>query len=794
MLLVVLPLAALAGCKEFSFFSVLGDRLHATPLAISPATVTVPISGTVMFTATGGQSPYSFAVVAGAGAIDAGTGLYTAPATTGAGSVRVTDVKGARSDATVNITGTAGPLTIGPTAVTMGPGGSLTFVASGGTAPYLFSLTTVGSGSPSINGSTGAYTAGASTGTDTVQVQDALAATANATVAVTAVQTNVDYTVSATNFPASGTGGSAIPGGYDFTIRNDGAAAGAQPISWWLYISDDALLGSGDSLLSGGSTAALPSGATVNIPLAGSWPLSSGVKRLFVMVSSADDLTVGNNTTAGIALTLALPDYSGAAAHSSGTTAGAAFTATLTIDNVGTASGSHDITWNVYASLGNGTIDAGDKLVASGSIAGGLPAPGSSGPLAIANTWPATAGSYYLIADIFAGDDGNTANNQSASASVAVTAPPVPNVDYSGTLGAGAPTRAGGAFSSSLTISNGGSSAGSSTVYWSVYASLGDTVIDAGDKLVGSGSLAALASGASSGVLAFNSSWPATAGTYYLVARILADDDANTLNNTPAGGAMTVNLPDVDYLVQNVTYTGGTANPGAVANGSFEYRNQGTDTGLQPVFWTAYASVNASLDASDTWLASGTADPLGGGATSTPAVTFSGVWPLDYGSYYLLVTASNIEDLNGTNNQAASTVATTIGLYTGALAENNHEPNDDYLNLVQVYDLGVTLQPGMSIYLAGDMHKPPANDPDDVLHVRAGANMTITASMSWTGSHYVQLWIWTAPGTYVKAVSVTAESLAVGWAATAGTSYWIDVTNGPPSEDLGPYTLIITAN
>jgi len=676
MLLAVLALAALAGCKQFSFFSVLGDRLHDTPLAISPATVTVPLSGSVIFSATGGQPPYSFSLASGSGTINSGTGLYTAPATTGTASVRVTDAQATHSDAAVNITGTAGPLAISPTSVTMGPGGSLTFVASGGTAPYLFSLTATGSGSPSINSSTGAYTAGASTGTDSVQVQDALSATANATITVTAVQTNVDYTVSATSFPSSGTGGSAIPGGYDFTIENLGAAPGAQPVSWWVYISDDATLGSGDSLLSGGSTAALPSGATVNVPLAGSWPLASGAKRLFVMVASADDLTVGNNTSTGVPVTLALPDYSSAVAFGSGTTAGGAFTGTLTIDNLSSAPGALDLTWSVYASLNNKAIDAGDKLVASGTISGGLPGVTGSGDLPINSTWPAAAGLYYLLADIFAGDDGNAGNNFSFSASVDVKAPPVPNVDY---------------------------------------------------------------------------------------------------------------------LVQNVTYTGGEANPGGTVNGSFEYKNQGSDAGLQPVSWTAYASLNTTLDGSDTWLASGTASALGGGETSIPAVTFSGLWPLDYGSYYLLVTISNLEDSNATNDRAWSTPATAIGMFTGTLAENNHEPNGDYTNLIQVYDLSVTLQPGMSIYLEGTMSN---TDIDDVLGFKAGTTMTITASMSWTGPQDMALYIWQGPPAVgVKAVSITnAESLSISWAATSGIKYWIDVTNGPPARNIGPYTLIITAN
>jgi hypothetical protein len=315
--------------------------------------------------------------------------------------------------------------------------------------------------------------------------------------------------------------------------------------------------------------------------------------------------------------------------------------------------------------------------------------------------------------------------------------------------------------------------------------------------MVGSGTISGgLVAGGSSGDLPINNTWPATAGKYYLIADIFAGDDGNAGNNFSFSASVDVTappVPNVDYLVQNVTYAGGEANPGGTVNGSFEYMNQGADAGFQPVFWTAYASLNTTLDGSDTWLASGPASALGGGETSIPAVTFSGLWPLDYGSYYLLVTISNLEDLVGTNDRAWSTPATAIGIFTGPLAENNHEPNDDYVNLSQVYDLGVTLQPGMSIYLEGTMAN---TDIDDVLGVKSGTATTITASMSWTGPQDMALYIWRGPPTAgVKAVSITnAESLSISWAATPSIQYWIDVTNGPPPKNVGPYTLIITAN
>jgi hypothetical protein len=413
----LLALAALAGCKQFSFFSTLGDRLHDTPLSISPAAVTVPLNGTSTFTATGGQPPYSYSVASGTGTIDAGTGLYTAPGTACTETVRVTDNAGGHSDATVYVTNSSGPLTISPTTVTMGPGGSLTFVASGGSGGYSFSLVLpTGTGSPSINPSTGAYTAGVSIGTDTVRAQDSLGVTADATVTVTEAVTGVDYMVSATNFPTTAAGGSTIlaTDGYTFTIQNVGGAGGTKSVSWWIYLSDDGTLGSGDSLLSRGSTGFLASMGSVVIPLTASLPLTSGPKQLFVMVSAADDLTVGNNTSAGDPLTLSPPDinYTVLLADitytappvpppAPGTAIGGG--ATFRITNTGTLDGSQTVSWAVYVSTDE-TVDAADILIASGATA--LPlAAGAKSPAIPCGTWPLGYGNYYLLFQVSSPED-----------------------------------------------------------------------------------------------------------------------------------------------------------------------------------------------------------------------------------------------------------------------------------------------------------------------------------------------------------------------------------------------------
>jgi hypothetical protein len=51
----VLLALVLAGCKDFSFYGVLGDRIDDTPLQIAPAAASVAeVSGLLSFSATGG--------------------------------------------------------------------------------------------------------------------------------------------------------------------------------------------------------------------------------------------------------------------------------------------------------------------------------------------------------------------------------------------------------------------------------------------------------------------------------------------------------------------------------------------------------------------------------------------------------------------------------------------------------------------------------------------------------------------------------------------------------------------
>ena len=149
-------------------------------LSISPASSTLAVNNTVTFVGANGATPYTYSVFSGTGTINAATGLYTAPATSGSAVVRVTDNLGAVADANVTINAA---LAIAPATKTLAVNNVFTFSATGGVSPYTYS---VFSGGGTINGTTGAYTAPAAAGTAVVRVTDGLGNVSNSNVTINA--------------------------------------------------------------------------------------------------------------------------------------------------------------------------------------------------------------------------------------------------------------------------------------------------------------------------------------------------------------------------------------------------------------------------------------------------------------------------------------------------------------------------------------------------------------------------------------------------------------------------------
>ncbi len=102
-LVVCLLVSTLFGCDTFDFYGLLSETgAHGPgggPVAISPLSVTVMVNAACTFTASGGTPPYRFSVVSGSGTIDAGTGVYTAPAVPSSDTIQVSDAAGGTAQA-----------------------------------------------------------------------------------------------------------------------------------------------------------------------------------------------------------------------------------------------------------------------------------------------------------------------------------------------------------------------------------------------------------------------------------------------------------------------------------------------------------------------------------------------------------------------------------------------------------------------------------------------------------------------------------------------------------------------
>lgn len=310
--------------------------------------------------------------------------------------------------------GIKGGVKISPESITLVTGTSVTFWATGGEPPYIFEIK---SGNGTISPDTGIYIASDMAGTDTIQVTDNNGHTATATVIVTMIFTNVDYTITSISFPATATAGGTVPAGYFFRVQNTGSAGGGYPVNWRVYISEDGTLGGGDLMLCSGTTPALPAGATSpDLVLTGTWPYQSGSHTLFVTISALDDLNTVNNTSSGSSLTLSAPDVDyqvltvsvDPGVQNPGQTVSGSFQ----YENIGIDNGypSQKVNWQVYASL-NTTIDADDTWIDSGEGLPALDAGVTSAAQSYSGTWPLDYGDYYLIVRVSCPEDIDTSNN-----------------------------------------------------------------------------------------------------------------------------------------------------------------------------------------------------------------------------------------------------------------------------------------------------------------------------------------------------------------------------------------------
>jgi len=160
------------------------DVLVSSGLTIMPATPRTPPRGSLAFSVQGGTPPYRWELETNnsGGSIDGGA-YQAGPTPLMSDVVKVTD--GLMNSKSIAVVVTAG-VSLTPSDPTVGPGGAVSFAASGGSETgFVWSLPTNGSGA-SIS-SDGTYVAGSTGATlDRVQVVDSLGNVATASVSVVA--------------------------------------------------------------------------------------------------------------------------------------------------------------------------------------------------------------------------------------------------------------------------------------------------------------------------------------------------------------------------------------------------------------------------------------------------------------------------------------------------------------------------------------------------------------------------------------------------------------------------------
>jgi len=294
--------------------NVASAKTTTASLAITTTSVpggTVGTSYSATLGATGGVAPYTWSLVAGS-ALPAGLSLSAAgtisgtPTTVGSGqfSVQVTDSENpAVSDvATYTLNVVSAPVTIAPLAITTAsvPGGtvgtsySATLSATGGVAPYTWSLTSGSTLPAGLSLSAGGILSGTLTATGssvfTVQLQDsespAVTETATYTMnVVSATSTTAPLAITTASVPGGTVGTS-----YSATLS---ATGGVAPYTWSL--TSGSTLPAGLSLSAGGVLSGTPAVAgstsfTVQVQDSES-PASTATATFTVVVAAASTST-----------------------------------------------------------------------------------------------------------------------------------------------------------------------------------------------------------------------------------------------------------------------------------------------------------------------------------------------------------------------------------------------------------------------------------------------------------------------------------------------------------------------
>jgi subtilase family serine protease len=474
-----------------------------------------------------------------------------------------------------------------------------------------------------------------------------------ATITVVSNDQKPDLVVPSVTAPATAGAGGAISVGA--TVKNQGT--GSSPASAAaFYLSANTSLDATDRLLGSHAVPPLAPGASDTQTASLMIPAATSGGIYYVLTKADWDNAVTetyetNNVRASAAIKVG-PDIVVTAITAPASAAqGAVIAVTDTTKNQG-AGGAPPSATVFYLST-NTVLDAADPRLGLRAVED-LPA----GALSTASTNltipPSTAGGAYYVLAVADGEgsviEAFESNNVKSSAAVKIGADlAVTSLTGPATGGAGA----------SVTVTDATSNPGAVTApvsitgfYWS-----NDSTLSATDSLLGERTVSELLSGGThSASTSFTIPPTASPGRYYIIAKADVANgtaEANEANNTRS---LAINIgPD---LVVSSVVSPGIGGAGKTVSVSDTIRNAGVDS-IAATNAAVYLSTNATLDASDTLLATHAVGALTGASSATNTVSVVIPETTSTGNYFILVQAdrdNTAAEFSESNNVAAGSV------------------------------------------------------------------------------------------------------------------------------------------
>jgi subtilase family serine protease len=437
------------------------------------------------------------------------------------------------------------------------------------------------------------------------------------------------------------------------TVMNQGGGDAGQSLIQF-YLSTNTTLDDADTLIGSRTVPALAAGGsnsgstTVTIPqdtATGNWYI--------VAVADAEDVvveTLETNNTHSRAIKIG-PDLD-ITALSVPTAAGAgeSIVVTETVTNQGGGTAEPSLTQFFLST--NTTVDAADILIGSRNVpalAGGTT---SSGSTTVTIPQDTAAGSWYLVAKADAEDaiDETSEANNTYARSIGIG----PDLTIS-TMSVPAAAGAGESIVVTETTKNqgGGTAAPSLTQF---YLS-SNSALDSADTLLGSRSIPALASGAtSSGSTTVVIPQDTATGNYYIIARADGEEVVEETSETNNGSARSIKIgPDLDITALSAPTTAGAGESITITETT---KNQGGGT-TEPTLTQFYLSSNSALDSADTLIGSRSVPALAAGAASSASTTVAIPQDTPSGYWYIIAKADGEEvvtETSETNNTSARSI------------------------------------------------------------------------------------------------------------------------------------------